>query len=435
MPALRAVRRDAALFLLISTAVFLIHSLSPVGLSGDSRWSVPVILAVLENGSPELSRFNWQLRDQKYVDAQCVLPDFTVLTPPESGCPPGARVYPRFPIATYLLDLPPFMMMDAILQIAPRISFGPEVVRAFLARDYWTGRGAVEIVLASFWIGVAAGFVFLSARRRLAVAPAVALALLFAFATPAWSTASRSLGPHHASIVLLAAALYLLTEAPLSGRNAALAGLVLAYAVWCRPTNALALAALGAFVLYTARRRAVPFALAAALVFAVGFTLSWSTWHTLTPLYFRSQKFGFGATTWIALAGNWISPARGLLIYVPVFACSFAGFWRTRRDPLSLALAALVLVHWVTISLYLDWTAGFSYGPRYFSDLTPVFVYFLIPVLGQYRFWFVLLAMLSFAVHARGAFHIAVHEWNKTPVTINEDPSRAWNWRDPPFLR
>jgi hypothetical protein len=235
--------------------------------------------------------------------------------------------------------------------------------------------------------------------------------------------------------VLLAAALYLLTEAPLSGRNAALAGLVLAYAVWCRPTNALALAALGAFVLYTAGRRAVPFALAAALVFAVGFTLSWSTWHTLTPPYFRSQKFGFGATTWIALAGNWISPARGLLIYVPVFAFSFAGFWRTRRDPLSLALAALVLVHWVTISLYLDWTAGFSYGPRYFSDLTPVFVYFLIPVLGQYRFWLVLLAMLSFAVHARGAFHIAVHDWNKTPVTINEDPSRAWGWRDPPFLR
>ena len=408
---------------LAALAVFLAHALSPVGLSGDSRWSVPGILAILDSGSPELSRYPDLLREQQYYAIECVLPDFTVLrADARGGCPPGARIYSRFPVASYLLAIPPFLILD-------------RMPGNFLKSDYLGKRAAVEVLLASSLVAAAAFFVFLTARRELSTPLSLAAVVIFAFCTPAWSTASRSLMQHASSMLLLAAALYWLP------RQAFLAGLALGFSFWCRPTNLLPLVFLGGYLTYTERRRAAPFWMAAALVFAAGAALCYPAWHAFTPPYFRqSGLFGLSGETFAALAGNWISPSRGLLVFCPVLLLCVAG-WRdlARRDrPLALALAGLIGVHWILISLYIDWTGGYSYGPRYFADLVPVFVLLLLPVLGEWprrRGALVALAAISFAIHFRGAFHLSVHEWNKTPAPIDSDRMRAWDPRDPQFLR
>ncbi len=415
--------RDLLFATLAALVVFASHSASPLGLSGDSRWSVPALLALLDSGSPELSRYPDLLREQQYYAIECVLPDFTVGNADATrGCPPGARIYSRYPVASYLLAIPPFLILD-------------RTPGNFLKADYIGKRTAVEVLLASFLVAVAAFFVFLTVRRDLSVPLSFAAAGIFAFCTPAWSTGSRSLMQHTSSMLLLAAALYWIP------RHAFLAGLALGFSFWCRPTNLLPLLFLGGYLLYTQRRRGLYFFGAAALVFAAGAALCYPAWHAFTPPYFRqSGVFGFSAETFAALAGNWISPSRGLLIFCPVFLLCLPG-WRDlagRNRPLALSLAGLIGAHWILISLYIDWTGGYSYGPRYFADLLPAFVLLLVPVLREWprRRWTILaLAALSCVIHFRGAFHLSVHEWNKTPVPIDSDRMRAWDVRDPQFLR
>ena len=85
------------------------------------------------------------------------------------------------------------------------------------------------------------------------------------------------------------------------------------------------------------------------------------------------------------------------------------GKWRT---PLASWLAALALLHWLVVSAYVqNWWAGDSYGPRFFTDLTPVFVLFLTPYFERWqlhprtlRVTFAALALLGLAIHLRGGW-------------------------------
>src|SRR5262249_24483798 len=134
----------------------------------------------------------------------------------------------------------------------------------------------------------------------------------------------------------------------------------------------------------------------------------------------------------------------GLLIYTPI--CLFAlwsmvrGKWRT---PLAPWLTALAILHWFVISSHtINWWAGHCYGPRFFTDLTPVFVLFLIPYvehLNSFARWrravFIALALVSGAMHLRGGWSKAVYYWNIDPVYLDQHPERNWDWSDPPFLR
>jgi hypothetical protein len=48
---------------------------------------------------------------------------------------------------------------------------------------------------------------------------------------------------------------------------------------------------------------------------------------------------------------------------------------------------------------------------------------------------FVVLAAVSIAIHARAAFSWDVFEWNATPISIDDEPARAWDWKDLQVLR
>jgi len=48
---------------------------------------------------------------------------------------------------------------------------------------------------------------------------------------------------------------------------------------------------------------------------------------------------------------------------------------------------------------------------------------------------FVILLAVSGWIHSRGALRNDVYLWNVSPVNIDADPARVWDWRDPQFLR
>jgi hypothetical protein len=111
--------------------------------------------------------------------------------------------------------------------------------------------------------------------------------------------------------------------------------------------------------------------------------------------------------------------------------------------PLSPYLAGIVVFHSIVISF---WWPGHCYGSRYFTDMTPLFLLFLIPPL---QLWtkmsglrrkataaaFVVLAAWGVFTHARGATSVAAVGWSATPVDVDSAPSRVWDWTDPQFLR
>jgi hypothetical protein len=173
------------------------------------------------------------------------------------------------------------------------------------------------------------------------------------------------------------------------------------------------------------------------------------TYGALLPPYFTVQRLNLTPEPQ-ALLGNLFSPARGLLVFSPVFLFSFYGPWLKLReahsDMLDLFLAGIIVAHWLLISSFGHWWAGNSCGPRFFSDMTPYFVYLLIPVVKRstelkglrkvaISTFFLLLLAVSFFVHCRGATSWEVYWWNLRPVDVDTNPQRLWDWSDLSFLR
>jgi hypothetical protein len=104
-------------------------------------------------------------------------------------------------------------------------------------------------------------------------------------------------------------------------------------------------------------------------------------------------------------------------------------------------ICALVVLHMLLVSTHADWWGGFSYGPRYLTDILPWLMVLWSPVLlwmagNRLRLVAVGAAVaVSVAIQFRGATSIQVHRWNEVPVSVNERTDRIWDWTDPPFLR
>jgi hypothetical protein len=113
---------------------------------------------------------------------------------------------------------------------------------------------------------------------------------------------------------------------------------------------------------------------------------------------------------------------------------------------LALILVGVIVAHWVVISSFPDWHGGHSFGPRYFADMVPYLIYFLIPVIAwsadkrgalrnRLMGLFLLLALASFAINLSGAVNKATNRWNSVPTDIDKSPRRLWDWSDLQFLR
>ena len=148
--------------------------------------------------------------------------------------------------------------------------------------------------------------------------------------------------------------------------------------------------------------------------------------------------------------GNIISPSRGLFIFTPVFLFSFYGILLKLKSQsfeiLDAALISIILLHWIVISSFPHWWGGYSIGPRFFTDMVPYFVYFLIPVvdrgicLGGLRQIMMIIMFagslaISFYAHHRSANSWRVPAWNQVPNCVDQNPSRVWDWSDIQFLR
>jgi len=250
-------------------------------------------------------------------------------------------------------------------------------------------------------------------------------------------------------MLMLTLSLYLILRADSRPWLIQYIGALLAMAYIIRPTNSIALICFSVFVLLYYRQYFWRYVVWGALVLAPFIIFNLSTYNALLPPYYSPSRIGMNSSFFEALLGNLISPARGLLLFSPIFLMAFLGIYLKmkagRIEKVDYFLATIIGLHWLAISAYPHWWAGHSYGPRFFADMVPFLVYFLIPVVdslaqaakpkGILITIFLVLTALSFWVNYRGAVRWEVYSWNVNPVNVDLQPARIWDWHDLQFLR
>jgi fluoride ion exporter CrcB/FEX len=412
-----AIFQRTLLLVLIFLVVFVSYVHSPIMTGSDARWVIPTTLNIINKGSLELDDYSKLIKKNN---------NYAILTFND-------HYYNYFPYGTSIIAIPFVWIAKCFMNESAIIQYHSQLER----------------VIASFILALTAILIYSIACMQLEWPYALVIGFIFAFCTSAWSQASRELYQHGPSMLMLTVSLYLILRAERQPRLIQYVGAPLVMAYVIRPTNSLALCCFSLLVLFYHRQYFWRY-LAWALLVAVPFVLiNLVTYHALLPPYYSPGRIGLTDSFFEALLGNLISPARGLLVFSPIFLLVFFGIFlkitARRMHQVDYCLVAIIVLHWLAISAFPHWWAGHSYGPRLFADMVPFLVYFLIPVVGFLAdaanpkwIWmaiFLALAVVSFWINFHGATSWRVYQWNIIPANVDTRPARIWDWHDLQFLR
>jgi hypothetical protein len=416
--------------LVLFAAVCVVQGVSPDVQITDSRMTVPTAYALVRhhtlylNGVPSVARALAQTQYDIVRRGGHILPLYP--WPPMLFAVPGAflaglvgvhvgTLSPSAPNHTWIIEVPSATVLVALTTL----------IVALIAMEF-------------------AGF-HPRARRF-----GVWMALIFAFGTAAWSTASRALWQHTPAMLMCSLALLAALRVRRDRRYLWLLGAALPLGYLMRPTMAIPMIIIGLWALVTFRtscwRMIVP-----AVIIAIGFVGVNEHYYgsLLAPYYTGSGNSLF---EWYgpldSIGVQLVSPSRGLFVYTPMFLLLFPGVRIRYRDGKfnSLDGALLVTVVAYTIAIILSGsTAGTAYGARFFTDIVPILLYFCFPVFERLivtrdltrpaAVATVAVTVLSGLITIPGAVSHGALCWSATPRLITDDPGRVWDWNDPQFLR
>jgi hypothetical protein len=284
------------------------------------------------------------------------------------------------------------------------------------------------------------------------------LAFSVALGTQVLSTASRGLWSDTWGILLVGFVVYILLAQECGRRQIRpmLLATLLAWSYFVRPTNSLAVVAVTAYIFCFYRPLCIRYIVVGMAWLVAFIAYSWFHFGHALPSYFLASRLDFHSF-WIALAGNLISPSRGLLIFVPVIIfvlyllVRYANELPSRR--LVILSLAIIVAHLIVISGFPQWWAGHCFGPRFTTGLVPWFALLGILAIRAQMAWRekheikrrslrwnaeiafgATLLLISVGINARGAMSGATALWNQKPVNVDEHPERVWDWKHPQFL-
>jgi hypothetical protein len=406
----------------------------------DSRWSIPTATSLLDQHNFDLDEYAPLVKARGLGFTERVANHSYTIYPFGASILAAPAVAVLRPLAAIVSTHLP-SLWTSLVEAQRARGCPPAQGEPVIALNSWT-----EQIIASAIVGLSALLLYAIASEELSLINAAVIALIFAFGTSAWSTASRSLWQHGPSMLMLAAALYF----QLRGRSLIVVGMALAFSYVVRPTNSIPLAITSLWVAWNQPRRAGLYLTGVALVLMPFFWINreiYGAWLSpyYHPAYHRGNPFFVEA-----LVGGLFSPGRGLFVYSPVLAFAAAGIVlkirQHRFTSLDASLIACVFLYWIaTAWVNPIWWGGDSYGPRLTGDVVPYLIYWTIPVVawlrssaGSFRpvvvATFAAAAIVSALMHAQGVFNRNALTWNWEPATLDKDVSRLWDWRHPPFL-
>jgi len=437
---------------LLLLLVFTVYLYSPISQVGDSIWAAHTSVSIIKEGNTNLDEYSGELARSQYGALDNI----------------NGHYYTIFPIGTSILSVPvifPIIIffenkIDLIIESHFISVFFPSIKAHYESHYEIINSEKLGILafnpdlqkfVASFFVTATALFIYLISNFFLDSLSSLAVTFIFAFCTSSWSTASRALWQHGPSMLMLSIGVYLLLVAKNKPWIVQFVGIPLAFSYVVRPTNSLSIIAISVFIFIKYRQYFLPF-VAWGLTIGIPFILyNLSIYRQILSPYYQPSRLGSSSYFMEALLGNLISPSRGLFVFTPIFLFSLGGviwlFKVKRISALDYCLLAILILHWLSISSFPHWWAGYSFGPRFFSDMIPYFIYFLVRMMQGIETinWnrtklfivsiFVSFTMISLFIHYRGATHYQVHDWNATPVSVDQFPERLWDWQDIQFMR
>lgn len=408
------------------------HTLSPVCTVSDSVWTIHTSLSILHEGNTDLDEYRPVLEEWKYWGTRIR----------------DGHVYYYFPLGPSLAALPIVAPLDQLSKLLIGVNLRKQL-QTHVADE-------VERFVGSVYVALTALIIYaIALRSGLSWKLSVLAAFLFAFCTPAWSTASRALWQHAPSMFLLSLTLYLLVAGRENPRAVPWSGLTMALSYIVRPTNSLSIAVLMLYLLLEHRRQFPVALLIFVLPLIPWIAVNRSVWGFVLPPYYQPGRLGMHGSFFQALAANLVSPARGVLVwspfllFLPLALAKSARRWRSNKLPLF--VAAIVVLHLGIVSSFSHWWAGHSTGPRFMTDMMPYAIFLLFPLALEMRSGrgagyalprtvFVLTVAFSLITHSRGACSEGPTDWNTTAPdgsrrTVDDFPERVWDWKDAQFLR
>ena len=398
--------------------------LSRVNTMSDSMWFLHTTASILHRGDSNLDEYRPLI--EREHGASVV---------EENG-----HLYNIFPIGSSLVALP----FVGVLDLAGNLFYGLQFHR-YLS-DTW-GRQPQQAVASAIVATTAVVLLLIGIECGLSVMQAMILGCVFAFCSPAWSTASRVLWQHGPSMLMLSLALWLFLLGKRHRLAVVLAGLPLALSWIVRPTNAISCAVFVALIFWYYRRSFPVFCLILFCSIGTYMLYSWSIYQHVTPPYYAATRLGTNAAFWEAFIANLVSPARGVFVWSPVFILSFLGvqrkYWQGRFPLLPYALMLIIVLHLVAISSFGCWWGGHTIGPRLMSDMSLFLTVLLIPVIKRvfeypgkrraFAYAFAFLCILSASIHGIAANNYGAPQWNER--IDKQDLGCIWDWSDLQFLR
>jgi len=295
---------------------------------------------------------------------------------------------------------------------------------------------------------LSAVLVLLLLKRITTTGWAWCLTFVYALATETWSISSQALwqhGPAELAIIGTLLCLDYWTEHRTSSVALGMCGVCTAAAFIFRPTSLVLLPAMVAAFWFAKATLAQHIRFLAAPVVGgvllAGYNLY--VFHRASGGYAVALLTG---STWAGLAGVFLSPGRGLLMYTPValFAlCAFsrrASSVRNKHNPVLTAAVAFILLDSIAIARSVNWWGGYCWGPRLLTELIPpLMVLMAVGASAIDRPWvrsaFAICALYSMLIQAVGVFFYPNGHWDGIPEGVDELHGRLWNWRDNPIDR
>ncbi len=354
----------------------------------------------------------------------------------------GGHYFSNFPIGGPLLVSPLYLPL------------------AFFGLRHWDVASLAMLArvaekFAAAFVAALSAVLLLLLLKRITTAPwAWCLTLVYALATETWSISSQALWQHGPGELGIIGCFYCIERWQEDrSRNMWLwlCGLAATVAFTSRPTNIALLPVLVAalFVAKATLRHQIHLLAVPLLGGLLLASYNWYVFHRLSGGY---AALGGNLSLLPVVAGLFLSPGRGLLIYTPVaiFAvCAFlpgAAAARRSHKVLFVTAAGALFLEAITISLVMAispsvvWWGGYCWGPRMLTELAPPMVVLTaIGVSVLDRPWprraFAVLALYSVLIQAIGVFFYPNGHWDASPRSVDAAPARLWDWEDNPIAR
>ncbi|MGB6295171.1 MAG: glycosyltransferase family 39 protein [Rivularia sp. (in: cyanobacteria)] len=293
-----------------------------------------------------------------------------------------------YPIGSAIVTFPLYLIFYAFLKL-PHIYYSIPI--DLTSASFEEHRLFYEKLAATISTSSTVAIFYLSTKLKFNHSISLVSTFIFAFATNSWMTGSQGLWQHGISNLALTNIIFCLLKANRTSKKSQqkwllFAGIACGLLPSIRPTSALYVIAAIIYSIFTYKRKSIYLFTGLISVFP---SIIWNLYYFGNLRGGYSQMFPESPYIFtlnhfiIALSGTLFSPSRGLLVFSPVILLSLAGAYLLFKSRYSedekligcLTIASTILLF--SYFFYIVWWAGYSYGPRFMTDIMPVCCYLI----------------------------------------------------------